>query len=102
MATVQSNLDIRRISGSLGAEIHGVDLQSLDENTVKDIRQTWLDHKVIFFRNQKLTPEAFLKFSEHFGKAIEYPFVKGIDGFPNVIEVLKREHEHTNFGGVWQ
>ena len=105
MATVQpasQTFDIKRISGSLGAEIHGVDLRTLDSSAVQKIRQAWLDHKVIFFRNQTLTPESFLKFSAQFGEAIEYPFVKGIDGYPTVIEVLKREHEHTNFGGVWQ
>lgn len=101
MQNGNGKLDIRPIAGSLGAEIDGVDLQSIDDSTAKDIRQAWLDHKVIFFRNQDLSPEQFLKFSAHFGKPIEYPFVKGIDGFPEIIQVLKREHEKTNFGGVW-
>lgn len=94
-------LDIRPIAGSIGAEIHGIDLQSLDETTAKEVRQAWLDHKVIFFRDQDLSPEQFLKFTSHFGKAIEYPFVKGIDGFPEIIQVLKREQEKSNFGGIW-
>lgn len=100
MQNRDSKLDIRPIAGSLGAEIHGINLQNLDDTTAKDVRQAWLDHKVIFFRDQDLTPEQFLKFSAYFGKAVEYPFVKGIDGFPEIIQVLKREHETTNFGGV--
>jgi taurine dioxygenase len=35
------------------------------------------------------------------GQPIEYPFVRGIDGFPEIIEVKKLPHETVNFGGVW-
>jgi len=35
------------------------------------------------------------------GRPIEYPFVKGIEGFPEIIEVKKLEHERQNFGGIW-
>lgn len=95
------NIQIKPIAGALGAEIHNVDLRNLNESQTKDVRQALLDHKVIFFRDQDLSPEQFLKFSAQFGKPVEYPFVKGIDGYPEIIHVLKREHEKTNFGGVW-
>ena len=36
-----------------------------------------------------------------FGKLVEYPFIKGIEGFPEIIPVIKLEHEKSNFGGVW-
>jgi len=95
-------MEIKPIAGSLGAEILGVDLRSLDEQTVKEIRQALLDHIVIFFRNQDLDPAAFLAFTKQFGKPVEYPFVKGLDRYPEIIQVLKREDEHgINFGGVW-
>lgn len=94
-------MEIRKIAGCLGAEIHGVDLRSLEDATVKQIRQALLDNLVIFFRKQDLDPAAFLAFTAHFGKPVEYPFVKGIDGFPEVIQVLKRENEIINFGGIW-
>lgn len=103
MATVMQNdhLEVKKISGSIGAEVHGVDLRNLDESKTKYIRQALLDNKVVFFRDQDLSPEHFLKFSAQFGKPVEYPFVKGIDSYPEIIHVLKREHETTNFGGVW-
>jgi taurine dioxygenase len=56
---------------------------------------------VIFFRDQTLTPAQFLGFARAFGEPVAYPFVKGIDGFPEIIEVKKLEHERVNFGGVW-
>ena len=95
-------MHIQRIAGALGAEIHGVDLRDkLDEREIGDIRQALLDHLVIFFRDQPLEPAQFHDFAGSFGDLIQYPFVRGLDGFPEIIEVLKREQERSNFGGIW-
>jgi taurine dioxygenase len=76
-------------------------LRNLDDSTAKQIRQIFLENLVVFFRDQDLTPQEFLDFSAKFGKPVEYPLIKGIDGYPEIIEVLKRENETVNFGGVW-
>jgi len=95
-------MDVQRIAGALGAEIHGVDLAAEPgDSLVAAIRQALLDHLVIFFRDQHLTPAQFLALARRFGRPVEYPFVKGIDGFPEIIAVTKLEHERVNFGGVW-
>jgi len=97
-----NSLRIRPIAGALGAEIGGVDLaRELDGNTIAAIRRAWLDHLVVFFRGQPLTPERFLAFARRFGEAVEYPFIKGIDGFPEITPVVKLERERVNFGGLW-
>ena len=94
--------EVRPIAGALGAELHGVDLAGdLPDATIGAIRQALLDHLVIFFRDQDLPPERFLSLARRFGTPIEYPFVKGIEGFPEIINVTKLEHETINFGGVW-
>ena len=96
------SLEIRPLSGAIGAEIHGIDLsRDFDEATVEAIRQVWLEHLVIFFRDQDLPPARFLELARRFGRPVEYPFVKGIEGFPEVTPVVKLEHETMNFGGVW-
>lgn len=93
---------IKRIAGALGAEIHGVDLAAgLTESLAAQVRQVLLDHQVIFFRDQPLDPGQFLRFAQAMGQPIEYPFVKGIEGHPMIIPVMKLEHERTNFGGIW-
>jgi taurine dioxygenase len=95
-------MKVQRIAGAIGAEIHGVDLtQDLDGETVAAIRRAWLEHLVIFFRDQELSPSRFLAVARRFGEPVEYPFVKGIDGFAEIIPVVKREHETVNFGGIW-
>ena len=95
-------MKIRQIAGALGAEISGVDLATgVSPQLAADIRQVFLQHQVIFLRNQHLTPAQFLAFSQAMGTPVEYPFVKGLVGFPHIIEVKKLENETVNFGGIW-
>ena len=56
---------------------------------------------MIFLRGQELSPEQFLRFAQAMGEPVEYPFVKGLPGYPVIIEVKKLENERTNFGGIW-
>jgi taurine dioxygenase len=102
MVMAGKGFQVRRLSGSIGAEISGIDLASeAPDNAISEIRKIWLEHNVVFFRDQDLTPARFLAFAQCFGEVIEYPFIKGIDGFPEIIPVIKLEHETTNFGGIW-
>ena len=48
-----------------------------------------------------MPPERFLAFARRFGEVVEYPFIKGIEGFPLITPVVKLEHERVNFGGLW-
>jgi len=97
-----NGFEVRRLSGAIGAEILGVDLSAdPGHNTIAAIREVWLEHGVIFFRDQDLPPAKFLQFARHFGAPVEYPFVKGIEGFAEIIPVVKLEHETRNFGGIW-
>jgi len=92
-------MEVRPIAGALGAEILGVDLSR--KFSAPEIREVFLKHQVVFFREQKLDPAQLLEFARAMGRPVEYPFVRGLDGFPEVIEVKKLEHERHNFGGIW-
>jgi taurine dioxygenase len=97
-----ARIRVEPLSSALGAEVSGVDLAgSLDDTTIAEIRQAFLAHLVIFFRDQSLTPEQYLRFAHTMGKPGEYPFVKGMDDYPEITEVIKKEAERVNFGGVW-
>ena len=97
-----SMMKVKQIAGALGAEISGVDLaKGVPVSLAADIRKVFLDHQVIFLHDQNLTPLQFLVFAKAMGEPIEYPFVKGLDGFAHIIEVKKLEHEKVNFGGIW-
>jgi len=95
-------IEVRPIAGALGAEIEGVDAaQPLAAEVIAEVRQAFLDHLVVFIRDQKLTPQAQLAFAQRFGQPMEYPQLKGLPECPLVTPVVKLEHERVNFGGVW-
>ncbi|MFA7670598.1 MAG: TauD/TfdA family dioxygenase [Burkholderiaceae bacterium] len=95
-------MKIQKTAGALGAEISGIDLRAgLNTAQAQEVRQALLDHKVIFLREQDITPQQFLDFAHAMGEPVEYPFVKGLNDFPQIIEVKKLETETANFGGMW-
>ena len=98
----EQTIDVRPIAGSLGAEILGAELADNFTSQVYDeIHQAFLDYQVLFIRDQKLTPPQQAAFARRFGPLNDYPFVKGLDEAPEIIEIIKEPHETKNFGGVW-
>lgn len=60
---------VRSLGAALGAEITGVDLtQALSDAELSDIYRAFLDHQVVVFRDQQLTPEQHIAFSRNFGE----------------------------------
>ena len=95
-------LKITPVSGALGAEIRNINLaEELSDDVIEELRSALNDHLVIFFRDQELTETQHLNFARRFGNVIEYPMVRGIDHYPEIIPVMKLEHETVNFGGLW-
>ena len=69
-----NGFEVRRLSGSIGAEILGIDLASEPgDNVIGEIRQVWLERNVVFFRDQDLPPAKFLAFAKRFGEVVEIP-----------------------------
>jgi taurine dioxygenase len=90
------------VSGALGALIEGVDLShDLDNQTASDVHQALLDHCVIFFRDQRMTPEQHLRLGRRFGTLNVHEFVDAMPGHPEILVVAKHEADTKNFGGGW-
>ena len=90
------------ISPALGAEIFGIDLANpLPPKIVQEIHTIFLNRLVLVFRNQILTPKQQLKFARYFGSVVPYPFLKGLECCPEVLEVITRPEDSVNFGGGW-
>ena len=76
--------------------------EDLDDEVIGEIRQALLDHLVIFFDGQAhVTPDQQIAFARRFGDLVPYPMVKGLEGYPEIVPVVKLEHEKHNFGGLW-
>ena len=102
MSAEGKSIDVLPLTGAIGAEISGVDIsEPLPAETIGEIRQAMLDHLVIFLRDQQITPEQQIAFVSRFGEPDIYPFVKGLEDYPEIIPVLKLPEETVNFGGIW-
>lgn len=76
-----NNFAVNKLTSKIGAEINGIDLTRPIHNNIADfIHKNLIENKVIFFRDQIINPELYVKFAKKFGK-IElphpvYPYVK--------------------------
>ena len=95
------HIEVKPIAGALGAEIEGADLGDLDDATFDEIKAAWLEHLVVFFRHQKITPEQQVAFARRFGDIHHHPFMKGMEQHPDILEILKEEGDTKAFGEVW-
>ena len=60
-------MEIKLLSGALGAEIKGIDLKDTSDHNIKNINDLLLEHKVIFFRDQEINAEEHISLAEKFG-----------------------------------
>lgn len=95
-------IQVTPVVGALGAEVSGVDLsQGLPDAALATLRAAWLEHLVLFFRDQQITPAQQVAFARHFGELDTYPFIKPLPGHPEVIPIIKEPNNRYNFGGGW-
>ena len=101
-AETRERVTIAPLSGALGAEISGVDLSKpLTDEIFAEIYQAFLDHLVIFFRDQDLGPEELIAIGSRFGELHIHDYTETMEGYPEVIEVIKLPEEKHNWGDGW-
>jgi taurine dioxygenase len=83
-----------RVTSVIGAEVEGVDLsRPLDAATIAAVKQAVLDHKVLIFRDQKITDEDHLRFSRYFGPLTPaHPISEGLAHHPEIWERGAQEY----------
>ncbi|MCY0952982.1 TauD/TfdA dioxygenase family protein [Streptomyces sp. H27-S2] len=97
-----STFDIRKIGGRIGAEVTGVDLSAgISDSVFRQINEAFLEHKVLFFRNQDITDDQQLAFAGRFGPLTQkHPMMRTVDGAPQVLAVdgedQRADHWHTD------
>jgi len=94
-------MDARLLSGALGAEINGIDLKDTTLKNFKVINNLLLEHKVIFFRNQKISPEEQLALASLFGPIEKHAYVKGLNQYPEIVRIIKKPNEKNQWGENW-
>ena len=97
-----NSIEVRPIAGALGAEVGGVDLgETLSDEQVDTLRRAFLDHQVIFFRDQSLDPDSHKEVGRRFGDLNIHGYYESLPGHPEILPVLKEPEATHNIGGVW-
>src|SRR3954464_5415038 len=99
MSNDENAVDVVPVAGRIGAEIRGVRLAAdLSPGVTSQIREAWLKHKVLFFRNQQHLDEAAQEsLTTIFGAApIGHPTVPAITGTRFITELDSRYGGRAN------
>ena len=95
-------IEIRGLSGALGAEIHGLDLsRPLSGNEKELLLDAFHRYGVLCIRDQKLTRDAQIALAKVFGTPDVHPIAQGMPEHPEVIQVRKPAGEEAFFGTSW-
>ena len=95
-------MKVSKLTGSIGAEILDIDIsKDLSDSVITDIRETLLAHKVIFFRDQDLTPEQQISFTKRFGEISTSPVYKTLKEYPQIMPVVKEVTDTDIIGDTW-
>ena len=67
---------IKRLAGALGAEVSGTDLTTTTASDIERIKALLLEHKVLFFPGQTISPSQHVEFGHNFGELEDHPNLK--------------------------
>ena len=94
-------IEVRKLTGGCGAEVLGVDVSAMSNRQWDEVQQAFVEHGVIFFRDQSLTPEQHLAFARRWAPIDVNRFFTAVSGHPEIAEVRKEPEQKTNIGGGW-
>ena len=92
-------MQIKPLTGALGAEILGADIRDAAQFDV--IFRAFTDHGVIAIRDQSITPEEQIAFAERFGPINVNRFFARVPGYEQIAQVLKEPDQRHAIGENW-
>ena len=96
-----AHIGLTPLTAAIGAEIAGVDLGHLTDEQFDEIRQAYLEHQVIFFRDQEITPGAQKAFAERFGPLHIHPAAPHLEGDPAIFVIRTDKNSRYTNGERW-
>ena len=88
-------------SPGCGVEVTGIQLATVSDAQLEDLRGAFTEQGLLFFRDQQLSPEDHLAFANRFGEIVRNKFFRPVPGYPDIAEVRKEKNQQTNIGGGW-
>jgi taurine dioxygenase len=101
--TNYEHISAKPFSPNLGAEIYGVDLSKpISDAQFADIHRAFLDHQVLFFKNQdEIPPTLHIEFGKRFGELHSHPAAPTMKGFPEIFEIHATKNSKIANGEFW-
>ena len=97
-----SNIRVKPLTATIGAELEGVDLsEHLHDDRFDAVHDALMDHNVIFFRDQELTLEQHKDFGRRFGDLHIHPAAPSPKGHPAILKIHSDENSKFVAGGAW-
>ncbi|SEJ64049.1 taurine dioxygenase [Pseudomonas sp. NFR16] len=95
------SIHITPLSPALGAQISGVDLSRDLTSAERDaIERALLEHQVLFFRDQPVTPQQQARFAAHFGDLHIHPIYPNVPEQPEVL-ILDTAVTDVRDNAIW-
>ena len=95
-------IEVVPVSGGVGVEVHNVDIKAgIDAGTFDELRTAFVEHGLIFLRDQDITPDEHIAFAERWGEININRFFPRLDGYDQIATVTKEPDQTTNIGGGW-
>lgn len=95
------HFDAKPLGSTVGAELSGIDLrETLSDDAIAEVRQALYDYKVIFFRDQPLTPHQHVAFARRFGDLEIHPFLPSNTGEPELVR-FEKTAEVSGYENSW-
>ena len=94
-------MNILPFAVNCGVLIENVDLANLTQQEFEDVKATFIEHGLVFFRDQNLSPEQHIQLASKFGEIVRNRIFKHLEGHPEIAVVSKDKNQKTNIGGGW-
>ncbi|MCH7706951.1 MAG: TauD/TfdA family dioxygenase [Myxococcales bacterium] len=85
------NFDVAPLSPVLGAEVRGIDLRELDDDTFAELQDAFYAFKVLFFMDQGINTQQHVAFAERWGELEDHPFLPAKEGYDQLVSLAKDE-----------
>jgi taurine dioxygenase len=94
-------MNISPFNKNCGVLIEDIDLSNLTDDEFLKIRESFVEHGLVFFRNQNISPSQHIEFATKFGQIVVNKIFKHLENHPEIAVVNKDKKQKTNIGGGW-
>jgi len=98
-----ANLTVKPISGHLGAEVSGIDVNRLSDTEFDLLEQAFHEYLVLAIREQEMGPDSLYALTKRLGGVGVTPYLTGLTDWPDVVPIIKEANEQSphSFGAGW-